>query len=82
MAIAAINALAENGVSVPGDVAVIGMSDIEIARFTTPALTTYRVPKEEIGALAARLLIERINGSTVLPQKVTLPSELILRGSV
>ena len=32
--------------------------------------------------LAARLLIERINGSTVLPQKVTLPSELILRGSV
>ena len=82
MAIAAINALTKNGVSVPEDVAVIGMSDIDIARFTTPPLTTFRVPKEEIGALAARLLIERINGSTLLPQKVTLPSELILRGSV
>ena len=81
MAIAAISALEDNGFSVPRDVAVVGMSDIEMARFTSPPLTTFRVPKEEIGLVAANLLIERIGGSALLPQRITLPSQLIPRGS-
>lgn len=81
MAIAAMNSFAECGVSIPGDVAIVGMSDIEMARFTTPPLTTLRVPTEELGIIAADLLVERINGSNLLPRKVILPSPLIERGS-
>ena len=81
MAISAISAFEELHVEIPEKVAVIGMSDIEIARFTVPPLTTLRVPKEEIGIVAANLLVERICGSTLPPQKVTLPSKLIRRGT-
>ena len=81
MAIATMNALADHHISVPGQIAIVGMSDIEMARFTTPALTTLQVPKEQLGIIAANLLIERINGSTLLPRKVILPSTLIRRDS-
>ena len=81
MALAAMNAMTRCGISIPGDVAVVGMSDIDAARYASPALTTLRVPMEQIGIIAANLLIERINGSTLLPQKVTLPSQLIKRES-
>jgi len=81
MAISALSAFEECRVDVPGKVAVIGMSDIEIARFTVPPLTTLRVPKEELGMVAANLLVERLSGSTLPPQKVTLPSKLIKRGT-
>jgi len=81
MAISALSAFEECRVDVPGKVAVIGMSDIEIARFTVPPLTTLRVPKEELGMVAANLLAERLSGSTLPPQKVTLPSKLIKRGT-
>ncbi|MBR5261215.1 MAG: LacI family DNA-binding transcriptional regulator [Oscillospiraceae bacterium] len=81
MAISAISTFEENRIAVPDRVAVIGMSDIEIARFTVPPLTTLRVPKEELGMVAANLLIERLGGSTLPPQKVTLPSKLIKRGT-
>lgn len=81
MAIATMNALAAHHISIPGQVAIVGMSDIEIARFTDPPLTTLHVPKEQIGIIAANLLIDRINGSTLLPQRITLPSALIKRSS-
>lgn len=81
MAISALSAFEECRVDVPSKVAVIGMSDIEIARFTVPPLTTLRVPKEELGMVAANLLVERLSGSTLPPQKVTLPSKLIKRGT-
>ena len=81
MAIATMSALANHHISVPSQIAIVGMSDIEMARFTTPALTTLQVPKEQIGIIAANLLIERLTGSTLLPQRVTLPSRLIKRDS-
>lgn len=81
MAIATMNALADHQISVPGQISVVGMSDIEMARFTTPALTTLQVPMEQLGIIAANLLIDRINGSALLPQKVILPSRLIVRNS-
>jgi len=81
MAIATMNALSAHHISIPGQVAIVGMSDIEMARFTDPPLTTLHVPKEQIGIIAANLLIDRINGSTLLPQRITLPSALIKRSS-
>ena len=81
MAIAAMSALANQKIEIPRQVAIVGMSDIETARYANPPLTTFHVPKEQIGVIAANLLIDRINGSSLLPQKVTLPSRFIKRNS-
>ena len=82
MALATINALSHNGLSVPRDVAVMGMTDLELAKLSTPSLTTMHIPMDEIGVVAADLLISRITGKKLLPQKVILPATLVQRDSV
>jgi LacI family transcriptional regulator len=63
MAIGLLAAFQEAGVRVPRDVAVAGFDDIPIARFTTPALSTVRVPIAELGSKATRRLLERLSAS-------------------
>lgn len=82
MAMAALSALYSIGVSVPGQVAVIGLSNIKLSQFSSPPLTTYSVPTKEIGRVAVDLLEERLNGSTLPPRKVYLPLTKIVRASV
>lgn len=60
MAIGAICAAAEAGLSIPQDLSVIGFDDIALAAYSNPPLTTIAQPKHQTGALAARLLMERI----------------------
>jgi len=81
MAIATLNALYSNGLKVPDDIAVIGMSNIEMSSYSNPPLTTIDVPTHQIGMVAADLLIDRISGNTLLPKKVILPTQLVLRSS-
>lgn len=82
MGIIAMNSLFNNGIKVPRDVAVMGLSDIEMSKYSNPPLTTIQVPTEEIGIVAADLLLARINGYDLLPQKIILPTSILLRGSV
>ena len=82
MAMAALRALYQLGVSVPGQVAVIGMSNIEMSQYANPPLTTIDVPTVEMGIAAARMLAARIRGDTTLPKRILLPSTLIERDSV
>lgn len=82
MAIVAMNSLFKNGLSVPHDVAVIGISNIDMSKYTTPPLTTVHIPTEEIGVVAADILLSRINGNDLLPQKILLPISLLIRNSV
>ena len=82
MAIVAMNSLFKNGLSVPNDVAVTGISNIDMSKYTTPSLTTVHIPTEEIGMVAADMLLSRINGNDLLPQQVILPISLIARNSV
>lgn len=82
MAMAAMNSFYNNGISVPRDVAVMGMSDIEMSKYSNPPLTTIHVPMEEIGIVATDLLLSRISGNDLLPQKILLPTSLVIRGSV
>lgn len=81
MAMAALNRFYNNKISVPDDVAIISVTDIEIAKYANPPLTTFRIPTDEIGYVAADLLVERINGYNHLPRKIILPSTLIIRGT-
>ena len=82
MAIAALRALYKLGVSVPGQVAVIGMSNIEMSQYANPPLTTIDVPMVEMGITAARVITQRIRGDSSLPKRILLPSTLIERDSV
>ncbi len=82
MAMAALRALYQLGLRVPEQVAVIGMSNIEMSQYANPPLTTVEVPTEEMGIEAARILARRIRGDNTLPRRVLLPSRLILRDSV
>lgn len=81
MAMAALNRLYNSNIKVPDDVSIISVTDIEMAKYANPPLTTFRIPTDEIGYAAADLLIARINGYNLLPQKVLLPSTLVKRGT-
>jgi LacI family transcriptional regulator len=81
MALGALRAAAEAGCSVPGELAVVGYDDLEIARFANPPLTTIAQPKKEIGARAIDLLVDRITRKDRSPSRLVLPPELIVRRS-
>lgn len=84
LAIGALEAAAEAGLSVPADLSVVGFDDSPVARVTTPPLTTVRQPHEEKGRLAAQWLIEEIERGTAAegePRRTILPTELVVRKS-
>ena len=81
MALGAIRAVAEAGRSVPDDVSVVGFDDIQLAGHVHPPLTTLRQDKAGLGAEAGRALIALIGGEGDVPEAVTLPVELVVRGS-
>ena len=82
IAIGAIKAIEEAGCRVPDDISVIGIDDIMISRLINPPLTTVRQPIFDLGAIATKMVIERIQGTvTGVPRKVILPGELIVRQS-
>jgi DNA-binding LacI/PurR family transcriptional regulator len=80
MANGAIRVLREHGRRVPDDVAVVGFDDIELARYTEPALTTIRQPIDGLGRQMARQLL-RLAGGENIPDQVVLPTELVVRAS-
>ena len=82
MAIVAINILSKHKLSIPQDVAVIGISDIDISKYTNPPLTTVHIPTETIGEVAANVLLARMNGYDLPPQKILQPISLKIRDSV
>lgn len=81
MAMAALSCLYDNGIAVPSKVAVMGLSNIEVSKYSNPPLSTIDIPTKEIGMVAVNLLLARIDGDNLLPKKVILPTALIQRSS-
>jgi LacI family transcriptional regulator, galactose operon repressor len=81
MAVGVMRAAAASGLRVPDDVSVIGFDDIMLAAHIQPGLTTLRQNKAGLGAAAARALLDRISRLADPPSVVTLPVELVERGS-
>ncbi len=84
LAIGALQAAAELGVAVPGELSVVGFDDSPAAALATPALTTIAQPHEEKGRLAAQWLVEAIkDGAPSRDDRRTaiLPTELVVRAS-
>lgn len=81
IAAGALQAIRAAGLSVPGDISVVGYGDFHLASHLQPALSTVRLPLASLGARAAALLHRHIGG-TGGRQTVLLETQLIARDSV
>jgi DNA-binding LacI/PurR family transcriptional regulator len=80
-AIGAIRALQDIGLSVPGDVSVIGFDDIRVAAFNNPRLTTIRQPLSNMGRIAAQCVLSQLNGTEQFRKQILVEPELAVRES-
>ena len=69
------------GLQIPRDLAVVGFDDVESTLHVDPRLTTVRVFKEEMGALAVRRLVEAVKSKSRNIVDTYVPVELIVRES-
>lgn len=81
IALGAIDALADAGVRVPDDVAVVGYDDMPFASSRPIDLTTVHQPLRGLGETAVRLLLERLQHPDLPPREVVLPHRLVVRSS-
>jgi LacI family transcriptional regulator len=81
VAVGALQACAQAGRDVPGDVAVVGHDDIPLAALVTPQLTTCRVPRYDLGAAAVVALLRQIDGQSAGSEEKVLQPQLIVRAS-
>jgi LacI family transcriptional regulator len=81
MALGCIDALREAGLDCPADVSVVGFNDMSWSERFDPPLTTVRLPHDDLGKEAARLLLERLADPDRPPREVVLPTQLVVRGS-
>lgn len=81
LAIGALRAAREMGLSVPEDVSITGFDDLEIAVLADPALTTVHVPHREMGRRAAGMLIGMLRDREK-PASVRLPTDIRMRRSL
>ena len=80
-AFGAIEAARECGLSIPDDISIIGFDDIPQTSLVYPKLTTVRQPLEQMGKVAVKMLLERIEDRSLPPQRVVLATQLIIRDS-
>lgn len=81
IAIGVLDEAARRGIKVPKELKVIGLDDLWMSQFTTPALTTVHQPIYQMGAEAAQMLIDNINNGTPLLKK-KLDYHIVMRESV
>jgi LacI family transcriptional regulator len=81
MAIGVLKALYESGVSIPGDIAVVGYDNIRYTEFLFQPLTTINSPLESLSKTSVKFLSERINQGQnyAEPRQVSFPTHLVIR---
>lgn len=82
LGIGAIRAIKDTGRRIPEDVALIMFDDVYLAESLEPPMTVIAQPTEQIGTVAAELLLERLDDFDRQAQEVLLRPQLIVRGSV
>jgi LacI family transcriptional regulator len=81
MLIGVMRALAEAGLSVPGDMSVVSIDDFPWASAFQPALTVVRQPVAAMAGAALTRLLARLSGDDGPPEHARLEPELVIRGS-
>lgn len=80
-AVAMMRMIREAGIRVPADVSVVGFDDIQGAAYTNPPLTTVRQPLSTMGEIAARTLLDRIEGRTEYVAEIAIEPQFVVRES-
>jgi len=81
VAMGAILAIKENGLSIPQDIALVGFDDIPLAEYFDPPLTTIRLPAFGLGWAVGERLIRLIRGEGLEQKNIFMNSELVVRKS-
>ena len=81
MAIGAIKAIKEAGLSMPDEIAVAAFDDIIVSEYIADGLTTVQSPCEDMIAIASRVLLNRVKDKHAAPQQIALKPKLIVRGT-
>ena len=79
IALGAIRALQRHGISMPGDVSIVGYDDVQLARYNRPALTTIRQDLSKAGSLMVAKLLNSASAQDMMSER--LPTDLIMRES-
>jgi LacI family transcriptional regulator len=80
LAIGCMKELKKLGIKIPDDIALIGFDNISLCELVEPSLSTIAQPITQLGAAAARIIIDKIQGKPA-QEKVVFPGELVLRQS-
>jgi LacI family transcriptional regulator len=82
LALGAMHAIWEAGLSIPDDISILGYDDTVGSAYLSPPLTTVRFPKAEMGRQAAHRILELVRNNQELPaHTAVLPVELVVRAS-
>lgn len=81
VALGAMKAIKESGLSIPRDISLVGYDDIFLCAFLDPPLTTVEQPKYLMGRLAAEILFRMIERGSIVEKSVSLKPQFIIRGS-
>jgi DNA-binding LacI/PurR family transcriptional regulator len=82
LAVGALSAIREAGLSVPQDIGLIGLNDMEMARWQVIGLTTIRQPVAEIIAAAIEMVVATIAAPDQVPEVRLFPCEVVERGTL
>ena len=80
-AIGAMHAIREAGLSVPGDISVVGLDNVDVAAFQNPPLTTIRQFLSQLAELGVQMLLDLLAGKTPSPSQVVIEPALVIRQS-
>ena len=81
-AMGAMQVLKSHGIQIPDEIALVGFANEPFGSFVEPGLSSVDQHSEEMGQFAARIFLEEVSVSeAVLPRKVVLTPDLIIRGS-
>lgn len=76
-----LTVIREAGLSVPGDISLVGYDNTYLAQLSNVSLTSIDQPRHEMGVLAARLLLERIEAKRTEPRREVLKPRLVQRST-
>lgn len=81
LAAGAMKFAAENGISIPGDLAIIGVDNTDMASLLHPTLTSVDLRAEERGEIAANLMLDRLANPDRDPKQIAVEPKLVIRAS-
>ncbi len=80
-AIGAMDAIKDAGLRIPDDISVVGIDDVRDSAYSTPPLTTFSVPKYDLGRTAVFILHDLISGKAIPPCRTVLLGKIVERQS-